>query len=312
MKLKASREFKIGFFGIAMIACLYWGINFLKGKDIFSTTKHYYAVYDQVNGLQGSASVTIRGFKVGSLSGMSYDPAQPDKVVVEFSIKSKYPIPRDTKARIFNDGIMGGKAIELQLGASTDYLQNGDTLRSEINRDLLDMAGSEFASLTQKADELIGKLSTTLDQVNLLLSNNQDNVSSSLSHISELTGNLNRATKNDLPQIMAHLNTLSATLSSKSGQIGKIVDNLDRFSDTLSHAPIASVVSDMGNTVALLNSTLAKINEGDGTAGMLINDKALYDSLVTASHNLSALLADIKSHPKRYINISVFGGRDRQ
>lgn len=126
--MKLNKEFKIGFFGILMIALLYWGINFLKGTDLFSSDVKYYAVYDQVNGLESSASILIKGFKVGSISDISYDPARSQNVVVEFSISSKYPIPDDSKARIFSDGIMGGKAVELVLGKSANYLQEGDTL----------------------------------------------------------------------------------------------------------------------------------------------------------------------------------------
>ena len=94
-KLRFSREFKIGFFGVAMLALLYWGVNFLKSKDLFTSTRDYYAVYDQVNGLQPSASIVIKGFKVGTVSTMSYDPEQSQNVVVAFAIKAKYPIPKD-------------------------------------------------------------------------------------------------------------------------------------------------------------------------------------------------------------------------
>ena len=136
MKLKLSREFKIGFFGILMIAALYWGVNFLKGTDLFTSSVHYYAAYDQVNGLQPSAAVVIKGYKGGTISDISYDPQRANNVVVEFAIKSKFKIPKDTKARIFSDGIMGGKSIELELGRSDAYLHEGDTLFSEINNNI--------------------------------------------------------------------------------------------------------------------------------------------------------------------------------
>ena len=100
-----------------MLALLYWGVNFLKSKDLFTSTRDYYAVYDQVNGLQPSASIVIKGFKVGTVSTMSYDPEQSQNVVVAFAIKAKYPIPKDSKALIFSDGIMGGKAIEIVPGS---------------------------------------------------------------------------------------------------------------------------------------------------------------------------------------------------
>ena len=308
MKLKLSREFKIGFFGILMIAALYWGINFLKGRDLFTSSVHYYAVYDQVNGLQSSAAVLIKGYKVGSISDISFDPERSDKVVVEFSIKSKFKIPDDTKARIFSDGLMGGKAVELELGKSAKYLQQGDTLFSEINKDFLEVAGSEFEFLKQRANDVINQLMITL------MADNKDNLNATFTNIASISGNLNEVIageKNNVREIVQNLNELSKTLSSKSGQIDRIVTNVENFSDSLSKSKIPTMIAQATTTLESLNTTLEKVNHGDGTVGRFLNDQALYDELVDATANLSALLEDLKAHPSRYINVSVFGRRNR-
>ncbi|MDD3108038.1 MAG: MlaD family protein [Alistipes sp.] len=315
MKLRLSREFKIGFFGILMLALLYWGINFLKGKDLFSTTSHYYAVYDQVNGLQSSASVLIKGFKVGTISDISYNPQSSPNVVVEFAVKSKYHIPKDSKARVFSEGLMSGKAVELELGKSPDYLQEGDTLFSEINKDFLEMAGSEVEFFKQRANEVINELMTTLKRVNTLLADNKANFDASMQNIASLSGNLDQMVqgeRHNIHGILVNLNEFSAALNGKTEQMGRIMGNVERFSDSLSAAQIPTMVAQATQTLDQLNITLNKVNHGEGSASLLLNDPALYDSLVVSVSNLSALLEDLKAHPSRYINISVFGRRDRE
>lgn len=298
-----------------MLALLYWGINFLKGKDLFSTTSHYYAVYDQVNGLQSSASVLIKGFKVGTISDISYNPQSSPNVVVEFAVKSKYHIPKDSKARVFSEGLMSGKAVELELGKSPDYLQEGDTLFSEINKDFLEMAGSEVEFFKQRANEVINELMTTLKRVNTLLADNKANFDASMQNIASLSGNLDQMVqgeRHNIHGILVNLNEFSAALNGKTEQMGRIMGNVERFSDSLSAAQIPTMVAQATQTLDQLNITLNKVNHGEGSASLLLNDPALYDSLVVSVSNLSALLEDLKAHPSRYINISVFGRRDRE
>ena len=257
-KLRFSREFKIGFFGVAMLALLYWGVNFLKSKDLFTSTRDYYAVYDQVNGLQPSASIVIKGFKVGTVSTMSYDPEQSQNVVVAFAIKAKYPIPKDSKALIFSDGIMGGKSIELELGRSDAYLHEGDTLFSEINKDFLEVAGSEFEFLKQRANDVISEMIVTLRGINKLLSDNSANLNATIGNVAAITGDLRSVVadeKGSLRETISNVNDLSRTLRDKTGQIDRIFTNVERFSDSLSQSRIPTLVAQMNGTLAELNRT---------------------------------------------------------
>lgn len=314
MKLKLSREFKIGFFGILMLGGLYWGVNFLKGTDLLTSTVRYYAVYDQVNGLQPSASILIKGFKVGSISQISYDPQRSKNVVVEFAVKSRYKIPDDSKARIFSDGILSGKSVELELGQSDKFLREGDTLFSEINKDFLEVAGSEFEFLKQRANDVITALIATLNNVNKLITDNSANMNATISNLASVSGHVDQLIANEqgqIREIVHNLNALSRTLNEKTGQIDHIIGNVDRFSDSLASSPIPTVIARMSTTLGELTATLEKINSGQGTVGKFINDQALYDSLVVTTSDLSALLRDLKAHPSRYINVSVFGRRNR-
>ncbi len=310
-KLKFSREFKIGFFGVAMLALLYWGINFLKSRDLFTSTCNYYAVYDQVNGLEPSASIIIKGFKVGTVSAISYNPKQSQDIIVTLTIKTKYPIPKDSKALIFNNGIMGSKAVEIILGPSPEILRPGDTLYSGVNKGLLETAGNEFESIKQQVDDVISRLALTLDNLNIILTDNRVGLNTTINNMASLTGNINDLMIDEngsLQGIVTDINSLSQMLKSKEEQIAHILTNVDEFTDSLSQSQFPTAIAEMTVTLNRLNTTLDKVNNGEGTIGKFINDQALYDSLVDASANLSALLYDIKAHPKRYINISVFGG----
>lgn len=297
-----------------MICLLYWGINFLKGSDILSRSSHYYAVYDQVNGLQPASAILIKGYKVGSISAMNYDPAQSENVVVEFSIRSKYKIPRNSKARIYTDGIMGGKGIEIIPGDSPDHLHTGDTLFSEIDLSFMDMAGEEFATIKNKVTVLMNSMTATLNSLNAVLVDNKANLDATFGNLAAISGNLNEVVsseKQSLRGIMTNLDALTASLAAKAGTMDTILGNTARFSDSLSRMQLPTLADELMYSVQTLNATLDKINTGSGSAAMLINDRKLYESLAASSANLSALLEDIRLHPRRYINLSVFGGRDR-
>ena len=206
---------------------------------------------------------------------------------------------------------MGGKAIEIVPGSSPELLQPGDTLYSEINKGFLETAGSEFEFIKQRANDVISRLTVTLDNLNAILADNRAGLNTTVNNMASITGNINDlmvSEKGSLRNIIANLNSLSQTLKSKEGQIGHILTNVDKFTDSLSKSQFPTAIAEMTVTLNRLNTTLDKVNNGEGTVGKFVNDQALYDSLVDASATLSALLYDIKAHPKRYINISVFGG----
>ena len=209
---------------------------------------------------------------------------------------------------------MSGKSIELELGRSDAYLHEGDTLFSEINKDFLEVAGSEFEFLKQRANDVISEMIVTLRGINKLLSDNSANLNATIGNVAAITGDLRSVVadeKGSLRETISNVNDLSCTLRDKTGQIDRIFTNVERFSDSLSQSRIPTLVAQMNGTLAELNRTLAKVNDGDGTVGKFVNDQALYDSLVQASSNLSALLLDLKQHPGRYVHFSVFGRRDR-
>ena len=263
-----KREVKIGIFAVAMILAAWAGVRFLKGFDIFGRNAVYYAAYDQVGGVQSASPVLMQGVKIGTVTGISLDPRRSDKVVLQLTVKRQYAIPEDSEAKIISNSLMGSKAIEITYGTSERCLADGDTLISSRDRDLMDMAGSELDFFKQKLSRITDDLSRTLGNINGLLEENAANISGTL-------GNLNTV----------------------SGDVAELLD-------TLAEADFAQRLS---QSVATLDNLLGKINAGEGSLGMLLNDRALYDSLTVASGNLASLLADLERYPGRYVHFSLFG-----
>ena len=302
-----KREVKIGIFGVTMIIAAWAGIRFLKGFDIFSRNSVYYAAYDQINGVQNASPIMMKGVKIGSVTRLSFDPARSDKVVLQFTIKRQYRIPTDSEAKIFSNGLMGAKAIEITYGTADTYLQKGDTLRSSRDRDLMDMAGSELDFFKQKVSQLTTALSRTLENLNGLMETNADNIAGTLGNLNSVTGDMAEilsAEKNSLKSALDNLSKFSDMLGENAGRVVCIIGDVDRFSSQLSEEQFARKLS---QAVEHLDGLVACIAQGEGTSGKLISDPELYDSLEKASDHLAALLADVKQYPGRYVHLSLFG-----
>ncbi len=271
------REVKIGIFAVLMIGALWAGIRFLKGFDIFSRNAVYYAAYDQVDGVQNASPILIRGVKVGAVTDISFDPSIGNEVVLQLTIQRKYRIPSNSEARIYSNSIMGAKAIEIALGDAGTYLQSGDTLCSSRSKGLMDMAGSELEFFKQKMSQVVGDLSRTMDNLNLIMEQNAANIEGTMSHLNSITGSVN------------------GMLLSQRANLESAVANLTRFSEALD------------STLMNLNAILARVNAGEGTVGQLVSDPRLYESLNEATANLASLLANLQAHPARYVHFSLFG-----
>lgn len=302
-----KREVKIGIFAVAMIGAAWAGIRFLKGFDIFSRNSQYYAAYDQINGVQNASPIMMKGVKIGSVTGLEFDPARSDKVVLRFTIKRDYRIPSDSEAKIFSNGLMGAKAIEITYGSAQTFLQPGDTLRSGRDRDLMDVAGSELDFFKQKFSQLTADLSRTLDNLNSLMENNERNITGTLGHLNSITGDMAAvldAEKQNLQSAIGSLTAFSEMLGANSSRVDNIIGNLEDVTSQLSEEQVARTIA---VAVGNLNALIERIDHGDGTLGRLLNDPALYNSLDQATENLSALLADVKQYPGRYVHLSLFG-----
>ena len=302
-----KREVKIGIFAVTMIVAAWAGIRFLQGLDILSRNAVYYASYDQVSGIQAASPIMLKGVKVGTVTGISLDPQHSDNVVLQFTINRQFRIPKDSEARIFSDGFMGGKAIEIVYGKSSEYLEKGDTLRSVRGRDLMDMAGSELEFFKQKISQVTADLSRTLDNLNLLMEDNAQSINGTLRHLDAMSGDLADlldTEKQNLASAVENLTAFSEMLGENAPRVDSMMGNLNRITTELADAGFARELSE---TVGEMNLLLERIQEGDGTVGRLLNDPSLYESLNEASDNLASLLANLEQYPGRYVHFSLFG-----
>ncbi len=300
------REVKVGLFAVIVLAGLYWGINFLRGRDIFSLSNTYYAQYDQVNGLQKSSAVTAKGVKIGVVSDIAYDPQSSDKVTLSLSIDSKFRIPDNSQARIYSSGIMEGKAIEIALGNSPVYLNDRDTLHSFVDPGLLETAGIELGALTAKLSQTADNATKLLATITSLIEENRTSIDGMMANVEQLSASL-AAEGETLHRTLSNIEKFSGTLAHNSGNIDNTIDNLSAFSNSLARVDLQR----LDNSLAQMDALLADIRRGDGTLGKMVADDSLYNSLTQASADLALLLEDVKANPGRYVTISVFGRKEK-
>ena len=301
------KELKVGIFAVLLLVVGWGVVRYLKGSSVFSKTNTYYAYYEQVSGLQPASYVVLYGVKVGSVTNISLNEDPSKGVEVEFTVDKRYKIPTDSKAKIFSDGIMGGKAIDIEYGSSAEYIANEGTIQAATSTDLFEMAGSEIDFLNEKIASVVEGLTVTLDGVNKLIAANTESLTSIMTNVDGVTGNVNTMLAKErehLEEALASLSKFSKSLGDNSEQVAGIIENLDKFSGQLAEADL---VAELEHLVGEINGILASVKDENGSVGKLLSDGNLYNNLTTASDNLSALLADLKENPHRYINISVFG-----
>ena len=293
-----KKEVKIGIYALVIFLAAWAGVRFLSGVDIFGRTNSYYVYYDNASGLQNASAVVIRGVKVGQVSSVSISPEKSDKVVVTLSVSKDYKLPVDSKAKIYSAGLMGGQAIEIVLGSSSEYLEPESELAPLVELGMVEMLTNEFGDIKEKLMVMVDNINTTLLSLNSVVDNNNANISSTISHLNNVLADLEKS------NIVANLDSFTGTLKENGEKIDGIVTNVGNLTASLDERQMGAQLAD---TVEKLNALLAKFNDAEGTVGSLVNDKALYQNLAQASDNLSTLLEDLKQNPHRYVHFSLFG-----
>ena len=293
------KEVKIGIYAIVIILAAWAGIRFLSGADIFGRNRTYTAHYEQVNGLQEAAAVVLRGVKIGQVTDIEIN-TEKGGVDVRMSVDSHYDIPVNSQAMMFSAGLMGGKSIEIVLGDAAEMLKNGDTIEGGSTPDMFEAIGSELGDIKVRVTALLDNLNNTVTGVDSLIDNNAKNITAAISNLQKIMADLESS------NIVANVDGICASLNNTMPKIEGMVTDLQSVTASLRENESGKKLA---TAVAEVNALLAKLNSGNGTVGKLVADEKLYTQLAEASQNLSALLADLKENPSRYINIKVFEKR---
>lgn len=316
MKVTITKEAKIGFFAAACLFAMFWGINFLKGKNIFSSNNVYYAVFQSIDGLKNTNDVLINGFKVGLVKDIEFHDVRSGKFLVTLLISKKYEIPRKTVAKLISSDIMGGKAIRLDIGPDTAYYQPGDTLPTAIEIGLIDQLGHQMVPVKEKAEQLMVEIDNALkifaqvfnEENRAQLAMGIANLNQSLYNVSRSTAALDtmlNSPKGSLRNIFINVESISSNLKKNNKELTNIIQNFSTISDSLAKVNIVNTMQNVDASMRELNVMLTKINSGEGTIGNLVNNDTLYHNLESASRGLDLLLKDMKNNPKRYVNFSI-------
>jgi len=315
--LKRYRNILIGITFLLALALFIWGFNFLKGKNIFSEQKIFYAKYNEVSGLEVANPVLINGFRVGQVNKLFFDPAMTGDIIVVLTLEKEFPVPRNTYARIISADIMGSKAVQLDLGNSTELAVSGDTLATSLEASLKDAVSAQVQPIKMKAENLLLSIDSLVVAIQTDFTESAvENLTRSFNDIQKTFANLQSTTSNidtlvdqesnRITSILENVDSLSYTLKQNRGSISAIIKNLQMVTDSIATADIPGTFKRANQSLENLEVILAKINSGEGTLGMLLHNDTLYMEVERSAEELNKLLEDIRLNPKRYVKFSLF------
>ena len=301
-----SRELKIGFVAILSFIVLFLGVNFLKGLNILEINRNFYAKYDNVGGLKIGNSVYMNGYHVGMVSNIDLLTNERKELLVTISINKNFDIPINTNCKIVNQDLMGTKSINLVLGNNDQLAEVGDTLISSIEGSLQDEVSAQILPLKIKTEELISSIDSVMIIITAILNKDaRKNLSNSLQSLDETFALMSQTMiKVDMivDQNDERISSIVQNLEENNSEITNILRNFSDISDDIAKANIEELLISLGETSK-------KINDSQGSLGLLINDDDLYLNLEKSSKELESLINDIKENPKRYLSFSILGGK---
>lgn len=300
MKQFFRKEALIGLLVVLALVLLFFGLNFLKGINVFKASNYYYATYNNVEGLSVSAPVNLNGFKVGQVRDITYDFNHPGHVVVEMSLDKDLRLPEGSHAVLASD-LLGTASISLNLGpASGSFVAVGDTIDGNVASGMMAALSD---NLLPAVNAIVPKVDTLLTSLNTLVADPA--LAASVQRLDAITAELN-ATLRSLHAATAQLGPVVGNINSITENVDTITGDLTALSGRLSKVKVDSILNDVQATMANLNELTAQLNNRDSSVGKLLNDPALYDNLNSTVASLDSLFVDIKRNPKRYISIKVF------
>ena len=312
--MKVSNETKIGALTAIAITLLILGFNFLKGKNLIEKKATMYIAFTKVNGLNMADVIKINGLKIGGVEDMQETDANLSGIVVAFHLTRAINIPDDTYAQVVTNPL-GNAYIELIMGKSKTFLQDGDTLKSMETKGIVQDLQDQLAPTIDNLNKTLVALEETVKRVgNVFDEEAKQNIGKTLKELALATDQLNSMLapgKGSIAKSMDNVASISGNLKNNNDSITSIIGNLTKVSRDLSSAEISATVQSLETAATNLNLILTGIKEGQGSLGKLTKDDALYKNLTSTSNSLNILLQDLRLHPKRYVQVSVFGKKDK-
>ncbi len=305
-----NNQTKVGLFSLITVIIFIFGFYFLKGVNLFTTKSKYYAVFDNIDGIYKSNPVVVNGHHIGSVNAEAFD-VNTGKVVIEMVIDNDFVLYDSCLASVTSTDLVGSKEISIRYKISPKTMKSGDTLTSMIAPDLMSKLSAAIDPLKDNIARTLKNLDSVLHSVNGALSKNDPTstihkLNAALDNIHVLT-----AQGGSLDQTLTNLKSFTGNLDKNNANINRILHNVSDLTDTLKSANLAATVNKAKDALSSIDTLIHTINNGDGTVTHLIKDKQVYNDLDSAVVSLNSLLVDVKAHPFRYVNVSVFGGQKR-
>ena len=319
--MRISNETKVGALTVIAVTIIVLGFNFLRGKTIFKSGNFIYAKYHDTKGLIVSNPVYVNGYQVGTVFEIENLNANLSEISVAIKMNNNYQIPVNSIATI-QENPLGTNSIYITLGTAADYLKNGDTVRTAPATSLLGDFMNTLSPMGEQFKKTIDELRKVLVNVNSVMDDqNKANFKELISNLTKTSDNLNKSMASiqqmvdkqggSIAQTAENLNGFTKNLADNNKKISNIINNLDSTSQSIKDANLNKTIKEIQTALAGINLTLQKLNSGNGTAAKIMNDPSVYTELKNTINSVNTLVDDIKVHPKRYINVSVFGKKDK-
>ncbi|MBQ8452650.1 MAG: MCE family protein [Prevotella sp.] len=296
-----KKEIKIALTAIVAIVILFFGMNFLKGLTMFSGNNVYYVAFDDISGLTTSSPIYANGYQVGVVTKIKYDYTHQQPTLAMIDVNPDMRIPRESKALIESD-MLGNLKLNLRLGSDlNDLLAPGDTIIGEVNGGALE----KLSAMTPAIEKMLPKLDSIMMSVNTLLADPA--IAQTLHNAEKITNDLTTSTR----QLNALMDNVNKQLPDLMTKANTTLDNAAAVSANLKELDLNATKNQMDQTLANVRALTEQLNAGDGTLGLLLKNPELYQNLSSTMREADSLLNDLRQHPSRYVNISVFGRKSK-
>lgn len=312
--MKISNETKVGALTAIAITILILGFNFLKGKDLTAHKDKLYAVFPSVEGLAISNPVSINGLQVGKVAAMQETDKNLSGIVVTVTLNKSINIPNNSIATISSD-LLGTTSLKIKLGNSNTFVKDGDTLQAQQMKAIIDRVQSSLDPVLASVNKTLTSLDGLIQNLNSVLDpNTKNNLQGIINNLTTSTRSLEKlldAQTGMLARSLSNVESITGNLAKNNDKINAALDNTEKATAKLANVKLEETVTELNGILNKLEVAVAKTGSKDNTMGLLLNDRQLYDEIRQTNRSLTTLLDDLRVHPKRYVNISVFGKKDK-